>query len=664
MSDPAREYEFEHGHDYPPAAWTVPAVADALSRHGAGAPLPTYDDAAVWADIAGDEGVARVVEGVSEHARRAAEEPLAPITATRYLDYERTGNRGRYEAAYFERLRRLSSLALATCLDRTDEYLDAVLDHAWALCEQSTWLLPAHLPDEERRAGLPVAFDPGTHYVALFSARAALVLAEVDHLLGDRLHPQLRTRIRREVDRRVFGPYEGGDHWWLHPPVGNWCAVCNAGVVCAALYLLDDPERVAGMVVRAADSLEGYVDSFDADGCSSEGIGYWNFGFGHYVALAAHLETATGGECSLLSPPVVAEAARFPLRIELGPGRYLPFSDTEPWMDALPFVLSGAGERLGEDALRAAGRRAVERRSGPYDGLNSENLIETLRNLAWARPTPEAADPPTPAPREFFAGHAWWLARADPGGSDGLVLAAKGGHNDEHHNHNDCGSFVCHYRGESLLADLGRPSYDRDFFGDGRYDYLAARSLGHSVPLVNGVEQAVGREYAAAVRDRTATDERDALTLELADCYPEAAGLDSLVRRVELDRTAGPEGRAVVTDAVEFAGDADGRTWASVVVSYFPMEVAEGSVVVRGERNEATVRPVAGGVEDEGADVGIDGDRDPSRGVSVEVEHLADAVDVTTFDRFDAGARDVWRARFVPDGGERRLSLVVTPRPR
>jgi hypothetical protein len=88
----------------------------------------------------------------------------------------------------------------------------------------------------------------------------------------------------------------------------------------------------------------------------------------------------------------------------------------------------------------------------------------------------------------------------------------------------------------AFLADLGAPVYDRDYFSDRRYDYLTARSLGHSVPYVNGHEQAVGSEFTARVVQQELSDERDATTFDLAACYPEATGLDALGRTVALDR--------------------------------------------------------------------------------------------------------------------------------
>lgn len=77
-------------------------------------------------------------------------------------------------------------------------------------------------------------------------------------------------------------------------------------------------------------------------------------------------------------------------------------------------------------------------------------------------------------------------------------FAAKAGHNDEPHNHNDLGSFIYAKNGRQVLKDPGRAQYCRDYFReDTRYGFLHTGSRGHSVPLVAGQYQILGREAAA-----------------------------------------------------------------------------------------------------------------------------------------------------------------------
>jgi len=622
-------------HEYPPNEWSTETVERSLRETDEALGIPTYDDADTWSALREDPLTGPAVEELLADAEQHSGEPVPGLRASEYLEFARTGDRYTYQDPEGRRLSRLETFALAECLDREGEYLEDILDYAWAVCEQSTWVVPAHLEGEHDHEGLPGAVDAEDRVVALHSAHVAHLLAEVDYLLGDRLHPALRERIREEVDRRVIEPYlVRDDIWWLSAPM-NWNAVCNGATMLAALSLLSDPERQARVVTKGAHSLGRYLAGFDRDGCSPEGINYWNYGFGHYVMAAEALEARTGGELWLLSPSVVREIAAYPLRVELSPGRYVPFSDAEEGSALSAGIPSRLGTRLDHEGLAALGRRAFAEH-GPYRDTVG---VHTLRDMLWSRDVPADCAEPDPPRATFFGGHEWWLARDDPADPDGLVVAAKGGHNDEPHNHNDCGSFVVHHRGESLLTDLGRPDYDRDYFrNETRYEYLTARSLGHSTPYVADCEQATGRGHAADVVDRYADAESASIDLELADCYPERSGLASLRRTVTLER--GDPGYVRITDRAESDPDAVinapvQSSFESVLVTYFPMDVDGDSLVVTGENARVTVLP---------------GQSD----VDLDVERLPDAVK----------GRDVWRGRVERDSpGDRtegvELSLTV-----
>jgi hypothetical protein len=84
------------------------------------------------------------------------------------------------------------------------------------------------------------------------------------------------------------------------------------------------------------------------------------------------------------------------------------------------------------------------------------------------------------------------VARDKEGSTDGLFVAAKGGHNDESHNHNDIGNYVIYYNGQPVLIDVGRGTYTRKTFSSRRYDIWYNCSDYHNVPTINGVTQPAG----------------------------------------------------------------------------------------------------------------------------------------------------------------------------
>ena len=159
-----------------------------------------------------------------------------------------------------------------------------------------------------------------------------------------------------------------------------------------------------------------------------------------------------------------------------------------------------------------------------------------VRSLVWGMPRTGDG---LPAETAVYFPEAQWLIAGKDFGAKRICFAAKGGQNDEPHNHNDIGSFMIHIDGDTLLADLGRGEYSRRYFGPERYEFLCTSSRGHSVPIIDGRYQQEGREHAAKVlRSRTSAAE-DELVLEIAAAYGDA-NLRSLVRSFTFQKSGAP----------------------------------------------------------------------------------------------------------------------------
>ncbi|MDI7277249.1 MAG: heparinase II/III family protein, partial [Anaerolineae bacterium] len=495
----------------------VPKLTGLLRATPGRPPFPARADRRAWEALRGLSLAQAIVAGAEELLRQ----PIPPVLASEILAFARSGAREPSERSQDARRRRLALLVLAECLEGKGRLLDAALDAIWAICEESTWVMAAHLAGY-RPEELP---DPEVCDVDLGVADTALDLAEADYLLGDSLHPAVRRRLRYEVQRRALGPFAArDDFWWLAPrpprhSVNNWTAVCVAGVVGAALYLEPDAERLAALLGRGLQSMEHYLATFAPDGGTAEGPGYWGYGFSHFALLSHLLECRTDGRVTLLDDALARLSARFPLRVELSPGRYAPFSDVGRDQYLPGEALAYLSRRLGEPDLLALNCR---------QGLPSEGAIsclsQALRGLFWLRDLPAAA-PWQPAARDWIAGIDWLIARQNPADPDGLVLAVKGGHNGESHNHNDLGQYVIHWRRESLVTDLGAGRYTRQFFqAEHRYQHPATSSHGHAVPAVDGRGQLPGAEHRAEVLRRVSDEREDTVTFELRSAYPPELG--------------------------------------------------------------------------------------------------------------------------------------------
>jgi hypothetical protein len=151
-----------------------------------------------------------------------------------------------------------------------------------------------------------------------------------------------------------------------------------------------------------------------------------------------------------------------------------------------------------------------------------------------------AAAPPAPFPAPV---HSWLpdtgvlTARAREGDTADLFLAAKAGHNDESHNHNDIGSFVVAYNGRPLLIDPGAGTYTRQTFGPDRYQIWTMQSSWHNTPAPAGHPQAAGRAHRATEVSASLSAAAAELALDLGAAYPAAAGVRSWHRTLRLDRS-------------------------------------------------------------------------------------------------------------------------------
>ena len=98
------------------------------------------------------------------------------------------------------------------------------------------------------------------------------------------------------------------------------------------------------------------------------------------------------------------------------------------------------------------------------------------------------------------------------------------------------GHFIVYYNGKPLIIDVGVETYTRKTFSPQRYEIWTMQSAYHSLPTIDGIMQAPGKEFAARDVTYSADDESAAFNLELALAYPPQAQLLSWKRSIELQR--------------------------------------------------------------------------------------------------------------------------------
>ncbi len=483
-------------------------------------------------------------------ARRAAEQrgqAWPELTARRYLECSRSGNRTDYEEPYFARRTMLAELAIAESLEYRGEYVDAITDGIWLICEESTWCTPSHIKQLSGQSGLP---DHDRPQVDLFTAQTAEVLAVIGYLLGrelDAVSGMVRRRIATEIRRRVITPFlEREDFWWMgFMPrfVNNWNPWINSNVLSSLLLTEPDPSQRVAVVEKSVRSLDRFIDTYPADGGCDEGPDYWGHAAGSLFDCLEILERATGGTINVWNEPLIREMGRYICRMQIHGTWFANFADAPARLCPPAAVAYGLGKRVGDEELMRLGRWAARVKDAaaekgelqhPEGALSMGRTLRTLFCIDQLL----TGNSTSPLPRDAWMPNIQVMVARDREASEvGFFVAAKGGHNNESHNHNDIGSFIVYLDGCPLIVDAGVGTYTNATFTELRYTIWTMQSSFHGlVPSFGDEQQRHGQEFAATQVDYDVCDEYAQLQLDLSRAYAPEIGVEKYNRSIRLDR--------------------------------------------------------------------------------------------------------------------------------
>lgn len=472
-----------------------------------------------------------------------------PIMQLKYRDFKlfwTTGDRGQYERTYFTRRLALDCSALLSLIYPEEEkYLDRLMDQIYAMCDEYTWCLPAHQGKLE---------ENNNCRVDLFAAETGFALAEIYTMLGDRLEPLIRNRIIAEIDRRIVAPITEKEYygWWEHGRA-NWTAVCMGSVACT--FMLMRPELAVNMIDRFNTSMDYYLSGFTDDGMCLEGCGYWHYGFGFFTVYADMVRRFTDGKVDFFKQPKVKTVATFLQKMFLSGKASVSFSDGGRGCSYHLGLCHYLKNEYPDDVLVYKPEYSYN-----YDGCGRFCL--QLRSATWLSEEYYYNPAPDNVCAEYYAENSEWFIKR----TNSYGFAAKGGNNNEPHNHNDVGSFIFAKNNEQMLMDLGAGAYTRQYFSNERYTFLQADSRGHSVPIVNGAVQLAGADAKA----RNTRVEDGKFITDIAGAY-NVEGLESIVRSFSFT-----EDSVTLTDEFVYTGEGE---ILDRIVSYHDIEKVEDGVL-------------------------------------------------------------------------------------
>ncbi|MFA7637640.1 MAG: heparinase II/III family protein [Monoglobales bacterium] len=428
-----------------------------------------------------------------------AEFPI--LNATYYMRFEKDGNRVQFENLYFNRRKALSSMVKAELIENKNRFVPKIMDIAWAIMEESTWVVPAHhnFARSDGRRNLPDIFPSGERYIDLFSAETGAILAIVYNFLGEKIKAAngqiIYDRIYFEVHRRIINLFlESDKMWWMgyeRAAINNWNPWIISNILFALTLETDDNLR-ADVIEKAVKLLDLYIDEQTPDGGCNEGPNYWFKAGGTLFDALDILTDFTGGSVDLFSNEKIKNIVSYIYKVHIAGKYFITYGDAHAGTAVEGLFLRRMGQRMKDAKIEAFGQSCIN--DDIYSDYKEARVFNYGRSLKNILARNECTTEYVPDDFSYLPDMQLCLMR----NSGGFAAWLKGGHNAESHNHNDIGSVGLYYNGNPIMIDIGVATYTKDTFNSAkRYTLFPMGSKDHSVPMIDGKGQLPGREYKA-----------------------------------------------------------------------------------------------------------------------------------------------------------------------
>ena len=478
---------------------------------------PVLEDRAAWERL--PDAYRRQL---TREAERLLNQPIPALYASDYMRFQRKGHRSAYSTPYFARRDMLASLVMGM-VARPDEQLEMrIADLIWAICEESSWVLPPNSPLSMGSNSLPLPdiYEP---LVDSGAANTALDLCMTVHLLAERLSaitPQLVQRIESEIEQRIITPFLAArDLDWMCGSKSD-AAVCLRGVLISFLTFEQDNKRRWLCMRKAWALIDRLLMALPQDGSIPGGVSEWQGSVEPIMDCLNMVRVATRNRIDVRREMQIQLMCHYPVLCHIAQGWFV-----NPGAQSMRPALSGpAMYRLGmavrDGALCDLGA-FLFRTQG--EGEKEPLLLHRCQNaLLRARLEQEKGSPPFRM-QGYLNAQELMVARMNEDDERGLALAIHGGGNGQIGGHLDVGDLILFAHGQPVLVDAG---------------WLEETSF-HSIPTVGGFEQATGALRRAEDLNVQLEDKYAMLSMNLAGMYPPEAHIMNWQRSALYNRTDG-----------------------------------------------------------------------------------------------------------------------------
>jgi hypothetical protein len=365
-------------------------------------------------------------------------------------------------------------------------------------------------------------------------------------VLYNYLTPAQREIFRSAVLKNVLMPGKAqltNNAWWSNSN-HNWNGICNGGLIMASLALFEDnPADMSEIIAMAANKLPKYINSFEPDGQSEEGLMYWGYGLMYTSITIESMQRVLGSSFGIDQSPGFKKTGWFPAYVS-GPVTSLNIGD-DPIKDTRSRSFFWFAKNNMDTALALL----------QYE-LCKETSTMNWMDMFYYDPLvlQEKQVQSRIAPANYIRGIEVMSLR-DGWSKDAVFVSMHGGSNSANHGHLDAGSFDIQALGEVwAYGNLGRDDYtypgyfskttlpayrgivDSPQTVPGRWHFYRLRAEGKNCLVFNPSVRPDQDEMGSAVllNQQTGPNE-SSYTLDLTNCY--SRDVSTYTRKIQLNKS-------------------------------------------------------------------------------------------------------------------------------